>query len=145
MQTEVNNKVVTDISKRKYVISSREKTVESFFKQRMDNHKAKQVAKVNAPVVKVIKEIKEFGGDNKGVPLSRPRNVLGVAPPGHVIRPCHNSLGAPTLSISQPATAYNTLQSSRNGDSKSGPHSTFIPCTFLLTSSFFSFTAISKR
>ena len=41
MQTEVNNEVVSDISKRKYVISSREKTVESFFKQRMDNHKAK--------------------------------------------------------------------------------------------------------
>ena len=61
MQTEDNAKVELDINKRKYVI-----TTKDWFKQRMGNNKAKQVAKVDVPVVKVIKEIKEFGGDNKG-------------------------------------------------------------------------------
>ena len=68
MQTEVDVKVESDISERKYVISSDE-----WMRQRMNNHHKKQVAKINlkkvkidVPVVKVLEEVLESEGDNKG-------------------------------------------------------------------------------
>ena len=48
MQSEVAVKVESDISKRKYVISSDE-----WMRQRMNNHHKKQVAKINLKKVKI--------------------------------------------------------------------------------------------